>query len=148
MRRTLAVALSAIALVLAMMSTPAQAETNAWQRSVFNRINYVRSGPLLPGDACLDRYAENWAAVQASRLNRGRGYSHSSMIRLNRTCNGVWAGEIIGWGRWTTKSLVRAWLNSPPHRNILLTPRFRRMAVGSAPYKNGTVTVVNFIDRS
>ena len=41
-------------------------------------------------------------------------------------------GENLGWG-WgsyaTARSIVDAWMNSPPHRFNLLHPRFRQIGV-------------------
>jgi uncharacterized protein YkwD len=45
-------------------------------------------------------------------------------------------GEAIGTGSGTSaspRSTVRAWMNSPPHRALLLDPRFREVGVGVVP---------------
>jgi uncharacterized protein YkwD len=45
------------------------------------------------------------------------------------------AGEALGWGtgtRATPAALVDEWLDSPPHRHILLDPGFRELGVGIA----------------
>jgi uncharacterized protein YkwD len=44
-------------------------------------------------------------------------------------------GENIGWGSGslaTPAAIVKAWMNSPPHRAIILTPGFRDAGVGIA----------------
>jgi len=44
-------------------------------------------------------------------------------------------GENIGWGSGslaTPSAIVHAWMNSPPHRRIILTPDFRDAGVGIA----------------
>jgi uncharacterized protein YkwD len=44
-------------------------------------------------------------------------------------------GENIGWGSGslgTPAAIVQAWMNSPPHRAIILTPAFRDVGVGIA----------------
>lgn len=50
---------------------------------------------------------------------------------------GGWrAGEALGWGTGslaTPNSLVDEWLDSPPHRRILLDSGFRELGVGIAP---------------
>lgn len=46
------------------------------------------------------------------------------------------AGENLAWGVGTNSSpraIVRAWMNSPPHRLTLLTPGFRSVGVGIVP---------------
>lgn len=45
-------------------------------------------------------------------------------------------GEAIGWAQEpldTTASIVQAWLDSPPHRDILLDPTFSEVGIGVAP---------------
>ena len=44
-------------------------------------------------------------------------------------------GQNIGWGsaaEATPEAIVRAWMNSPPHRRIMLTAAFREAGVGVA----------------
>ena len=44
-------------------------------------------------------------------------------------------GEDIGWGTGsesTAAAMVRAWMNSPPHRRIILDRGFRDIGVGVA----------------
>jgi uncharacterized protein YkwD len=47
-----------------------------------------------------------------------------------------WAlGENIGWGTGslgTPAAIVRGWMNSPPHRAVILSRRFREAGVGVA----------------
>jgi uncharacterized protein YkwD len=49
---------------------------------------------------------------------------------------GDWAlGEDIGWGTGTLgtpASIVQAWMNSPPHRAVLLSRRLQEVGVGIA----------------
>jgi uncharacterized protein YkwD len=49
---------------------------------------------------------------------------------------GEWAlGENIGWGTGSLGSpaaIVRGWMNSPPHRAVILSRRFREAGVGVA----------------
>lgn len=51
-------------------------------------------------------------------------------------------GECIAWGQGllgTPQAIVNAWMHSPSHRAIILTPRFRDVGVGvhSGTYKGG-----------
>jgi uncharacterized protein YkwD len=49
--------------------------------------------------------------------------------------DGWYAGEAIGWGtgpRATPANLVQAFLDSPPHRRILLSARYKEIGVGAA----------------
>jgi uncharacterized protein YkwD len=71
-------------------------------------------GHVTPGGATLgDR-------LRAAGYGSGRGWR---------------AGEALGWGtgsRATPNALVDEWLDSPPHRHILLDPGYRELGVGVA----------------
>jgi uncharacterized protein YkwD len=59
----------------------------------------------------------------SSRAHRA-GYSGSTL------------GEDIGWGTAqlaTPAAIVDAWMHSPPHRAVILHPRFREIGVGITP---------------
>jgi uncharacterized protein YkwD len=65
------------------------------------------------------------------RLRRA-GYGHGDGWR---------AGEALAWGTGdlaTPEAIVNAWLNSPPHRRILLDTGFREFGVGVASGDPGT----------
>ena len=88
----------------------------------------------------------NLAARKHARDMVRRGYfSHVSpggstlgdRLRAVDYGNGAgWrAGEALGWGTGslaTPNSLVDEWLDSPPHRRILLDPGYRELGVGVA----------------
>jgi uncharacterized protein YkwD len=65
-----------------------------------------------------------------------------------RPKSGFTVGENIGWGSGTLASpraLVKAWMNSPPHRANILQSRFRELGVGlviGAPSAGVTGTAV------
>src|SRR3712207_9477847 len=55
--------------------------------------------------------------------------------RYLRGARGWTVGENIAWGSWdyaTPRSIVRGWMNSPPHRRNILNRRFREIGVGVA----------------
>jgi uncharacterized protein YkwD len=58
------------------------------------------------------------------------GYvAHPAGVRLLTAQN-------IGWGTGpnaTPSGIVRAWLQSPPHREIMLTPAYRDAGIGASP---------------
>jgi uncharacterized protein YkwD len=68
----------------------------------------------------------------------GEGSVLARLERVNYIVGGLrrWSyGENIAWGardRGTPKSIVRAWMHSPPHRANILTPQFRHLGVGFA----------------
>jgi uncharacterized protein YkwD len=75
-----------------------------------------------------DYFSHNSAsgATFSSRLC-AFGYSPSG-------CTSWCVGEIIGYSSSssTPSSVFRAWMNSPGHRTIILTPSFRDVGVGAA----------------
>jgi uncharacterized protein YkwD len=53
--------------------------------------------------------------------------------RYLRGARGWTVGENIAWGSWdyaTPKSIVRGWMNSPPHRANILNGKFREIGIG------------------
>jgi uncharacterized protein YkwD len=92
-----------------------------------------------------DRRLERAARGHSRDMVAHRYFSHESRSglspsdRIARTGwmrgRGRWRiGETIGWrsGPPSPRSIVRAWLRSPPHRRILLEPAFRFVGVGVA----------------
>ena len=92
------------------------------------------------------------AAVRHSQSMVGRGYfSHDepggvgSLDRVRRTgyLSGARAfacGENIGYGQDPTsspRSMMRAWMDSAPHRANILTGRFREVGIGGVPGTRG-----------
>ena len=46
-----------------------------------------------------------------------------------------WVGENLAWGRGpdaAPEAIVRAWLQSPSHRRVVLSARYRRVGIGVA----------------
>jgi uncharacterized protein YkwD len=82
------------------------------------------------------------AAVAHTRDMLRRGYfAHGETVeRLSRYVSEGVIGESLAWGSGTLASpeeTVRRWLESPPHRAILLDPEFRLIGIGSrgGPFK-------------
>ncbi|MEA2248613.1 MAG: hypothetical protein QOH46_3142 [Solirubrobacteraceae bacterium] len=64
------------------------------------------------------------------------GTTVSSRVRLAGYRNMSSVGENIGWGTGalaTPAAIVRAWMDSPPHRAVILNGRFREAGVGVTP---------------
>jgi uncharacterized protein YkwD len=97
------------------------------------------------------------AQRHASDMRRRRYFAHESPggqdvgDRLRRAgyarAGCAWsAGEILAWGagpRSTPAALVDAWLDSPPHRRVLLSDRYGRVGLGlrgGTPAGGGGVT--------
>jgi uncharacterized protein YkwD len=119
-----------------------------------NQERVKRDLPRLVSKAPLVR-----AATGHSESMRSQGYfSHDSpngasfidRIRRSGYMAGASAwgvGENIGWGTdnlGTPRSLLGAWMNSPPHRSNILDRRFRHIGVGVAwgsPFGGGGASV-------
>ena len=75
-------------------------------------------------------------------------WEHRDQMSVVRTCRLRWAGENLARGTFTPESLVRAWMDSPPHREILLTGRARLAGIDvRANPTGGVVAVLNLGDR-
>jgi uncharacterized protein YkwD len=73
------------------------------------------------------------------RMDAGNYFEHGDFVGRIRSAGylsgvGTWAvGENIAWGSYnlsTPRSIVRAWMHSPPHRESMLSSRFRDIGIG------------------
>jgi uncharacterized protein YkwD len=123
-------------------------------REVANRINTLRvQHGLRP--LALDGRLEQAGRSQSSAMMSRRTLSHGSpdgRARLTRLCQVMHArtvGETIGWIRWhnparQAATIVRWWMNSPPHRAALMSPNFKSIGVGRRIGRFGRHKVVWF----
>jgi uncharacterized protein YkwD len=133
---------------------------NALEADVLQEINELRrSRGLAPVrlSAALRRAADSHSTAMATR----GFFAHESadgtefwkrVARFYPRRNGEWSvGENLLWSSPDVDgaSALRMWLNSPPHRKILLTPRWREVGLSavhtaSAPgvYRGLEVTVI------
>jgi uncharacterized protein YkwD len=130
----LAVLLGLLLLLGSGALTPAVAETerstDAYERRVQRQINQVRVAHDLPRlrlASCTDSAAERWTR----HLDSTGKFYHQSMGDLLDRCDAVYAGETLGRGWMTPRRLVQMWMDSPPHRAVLLNPTSRRIGVGA-----------------
>jgi uncharacterized protein YkwD len=91
-------------------------------------------------ERCTDGLAETWSA----RLAATGGLVHQDAGRMLSTCSARYAAEALGRGGFSPKSLVRAWMRSPYHRTVLLSPKARRIGVGSTWAGGQWVTAATF----
>ena len=115
-----------------------------YEQKVIRRINIVRHRHhlrSLSSASCTERVAGQWSA----HLARTNSLYHQSMRSLLHRCNAHYVGETLGRGSVTPNRLVRLWLNSPPHRHILLSKNPRRIGVGSTLKHGRWVTAANFM---
>ena len=78
-----------------------------------------------------------WRAARqhtGDMLRRGYFAHGATTKRLSRYVRGGVLGETLAWGSGpyrTPASIVSSWLDSPPHRALLLDPDFRYVGIGS-----------------
>jgi uncharacterized protein YkwD len=94
-------------------------------------------------DTCADRMAESWGSHLAST---GR-FEHRDQNKVLRRCDVSWAGEnLIRGAGLTPEVMVKAWLDSPGHRAILLSGKARRAGVSVTQDGQGRlVGVLNLV---
>lgn len=97
-------------------------------------------------DLCTDRLAEEWG----QRIARTGVFEHRDQNEVIRKCDNAWAGETLVRGfALTPDVMVDLWLDSPGHREILLSPRARRAGVSVEQDSHGRVIgVVNLVRQS
>ena len=76
------------------------------------------------------------AAAHCAEMMSGQGLSHGALeTRLRRYFSAGIYGETIAWmpigPASGVASVVRAWMNSPPHRAVLLSRRFHNIGVAA-----------------
>lgn len=97
-------------------------------------------------DVCTDLLAEQWG----SRIARTGVFEHRDQNEVIRKCDHSWAGETLVRGAGLRpQDMVDLWLDSPGHREILLSPRARRAGVAITEDPQGrTIGVVNLVRHS
>jgi len=151
--RAFAVALAATLATfgLTAVSAPAQAAGSAvmqmssstYESRVQYHVNKKRAARGLPKlrlESCTDGTAERWAKHLATS---GEFYHQSMMTIINR-CDAYYAGETLGRGAISPKTLVKMWMNSPAHKDVLLSKHARRIGVGAYVSGGQWVTAANF----
>jgi uncharacterized protein YkwD len=114
---------------------PAAAAAGSTNSAIVRRVNDVRAShglARLKMTPALDQAA----AAHCTEMLAGQGLSHGALkARLQRYLSAGTYGETIAWMPIGSASapgaVVRAWMNSPPHRAVLLSRRFHRIGVGA-----------------
>ena len=105
-----------------------------------DRVRRRHDQPRLRGDPALDTAAQRHAEDMRQRGyfahdSPGGGELRDRLRRVRYTRKGCsWrAGEVLAWGtgeRSTAASTVRAWLDSPSHRRVVLSGRYAELGLG------------------
>ena len=110
---------------------------DARERAVLARVNAVRADHGLAPFAAGGRLARA-ADRHSLRQQRARTLSHQLpgesplMQRLAKAARATPVGEVVLFASGGTSSakIVRAWMDSPGHRSVLLSPDFGRAGIG------------------
>lgn len=123
--------------------------SDALEDALMAEINAARAAnglrKIWSFDACTDQLAEEWG----ERIARTGLFEHRDQNDVIRRCDNSWAGETLVRGvGLTPEVMVDLWLDSPGHRDILLSPRARRAGVSVEQDAQGRVIgVVNLVRR-
>jgi uncharacterized protein YkwD len=101
-----------------------------YERRVQRLVNVRRAHhglPRLRFASCPDGTAERWSRYLALQ----DAFYHQSMTSVLDRCHAMYAGETLGRGTMSPHRLVRMWMQSPAHREVLLSPKSRRIGVGA-----------------
>jgi uncharacterized protein YkwD len=136
--RTVACVLCALSTLLVLMfataapaAQAASSRTDGGERAVVRAINRARAAHGLRALRTHRRLARAADAHSRSML-RADYFSHGAFSqRVRRYVSLRRVGETIAMtSRCRARKVVRMWLNSPPHRAVLLSGGFRRVGVG------------------
>jgi uncharacterized protein YkwD len=122
-------AFGALVVALAWMLLPSTAAASA-ERSAVDALNDVRRAHGLPAlhvSAQLERSSGRYAR----RMLRSQFFGHQARIAVGGGFRA--AGETLAWHsgwRPSPRLTVRRWMNSPPHRAVLLSRRFDFVGMG------------------
>lgn len=124
------------------------------ERQVIHRINAVRAEHGLARLA-FGRKLSNAADRHSKRLQRSRTLSHqlpgeaSLTGRLASAARAKPIGEVVFFASRGTSSaaIVRAWMDSPGHRAVLLSTEFGRAGVGIRTGRGGLYATVDVSGR-
>lgn len=125
----------------------ASASSAQLEDALMVRINEARAqnglAKIRSFDGCTDQLAEKWGA----RIARTGVLEHRDQREVIRRCDNSWAGETLVRGTGLSpETMVELWLDSPGHREILLSPRAKRAGVAITRDSQGrTIGVVNLV---
>lgn len=138
--RLLAPVLAALLLVGAITvgaSPAAHADSGTkYENAIAHRVNNRRANhdrTRLKWQRCLDNYAE----AQARWMARHQSLQHQDLYIVLNKCHMRAVGENIAVGYNTAKSVTKAWMHSPGHRENILRKVYRDYGMGAYRDSNG-----------
>jgi|tagenome__1003787_1003787.scaffolds.fasta_scaffold20656515_2 uncharacterized protein YkwD len=130
-RRTLTLVAALATLLTLVFATSASARVSRLEVKTVRVINAVRAHYGLHG-VRISRGMSVGADRHSLFMARHRVATHGAWAsRVSRYAHSRTIGEVIAWisGRGQAGRVVRMWLNSPPHRAVLLNGRYRRVGI-------------------
>ncbi|MCA9924670.1 MAG: CAP domain-containing protein [Anaerolineales bacterium] len=131
---------------------PLDASDSGVDTAVYNNINQERSNNSLPAYTLNDQLTQaarrhSYDMAQNNVTSHTGSDGSSPSQRINEACyNTTATGEIIGWGFSTVDAMMSWWMNSTPHRSLILHTTLEEIGVayvnapGSAYTHYWTVT--------
>jgi uncharacterized protein YkwD len=154
-RRALLRMLLPFVTALAAMAVPSAARgesprVDAREAAIIERVNAVRAqhglSPLAVGrrlSRAADRHSRRMARA---RVLTHRLWGEGTLAgRLRWAVGDARVGEVIFWGHGAVRSaeVVRAWMDSPGHRDLLLSPQFSIAGIGIRAGGGGSYATVD-----
>ncbi|MGH3348805.1 MAG: CAP domain-containing protein [Nocardioides sp.] len=124
------------------------ADLEEFENRVLAGINDARVAaglkPVRLFQSCVDGYSERWAR----HIKKTGVFAHRNQVTVLNGCELAWTGEALVRGIGLTPELaVDAWLDSPPHRAVIMKKRARWAGIGVRIDDQGRVIgVLNFGD--
>ncbi|MEH3053010.1 MAG: CAP domain-containing protein [Patulibacter minatonensis] len=153
MMRALTPALTAAAVLLSPSAAAARdaPSVDGRERGVVHRVNAVRAQHGLPPLA-IGRRLSRAAYRHSQRMAAARTLTHRTWGEAGLSARLRWAtgpakvGETIYWGSGAVRSarIVRAWMDSPGHRAMILSTGFRTVGVGVRAGRGGQYVTLDF----
>ena len=107
-----------------------------------NRVRKQHGLRPLSVATCTDGVAESWSSYLATT----NSFYHQSMTKLLTKCHARYAGETLGKGAITPRTLVTMWMHSAPPPAGLMSGGPPRSGIGATPSSSGEwVVAANFM---
>lgn len=125
------------------LTIPSLTDVKSQENEVIRLVNVQRS------KAGLQTLTQNWQLSRVARYKSqdmiDKGYfshtspTYGSPFRMMESFGIKYsaAGENIAMGQQSPSEVMNAWMNSPGHRNNIMSPSFTQIGVGLAKDKNG-----------
>ncbi|MEM7300434.1 MAG: CAP domain-containing protein [Pseudomonadota bacterium] len=98
---------------------------------LINQLRAANNAPLVTSNGTLRVAAAQQAALMAKhrKMAHTTGFGTSFARRMKRAGVTGASGENIASGYRTVEKVLESWMASPPHRKIMLNPRFSKFGM-------------------